>query len=87
MKFAVGFLCTVGGSAGCGLVLALTQLSFRGKVLKRGTFKEIIDLVISQGIAATSDAMVGLFASGEWKGLKGEMEEYELREDFLCDNC
>ncbi|KAK0575346.1 hypothetical protein LWI29_031486 [Acer saccharum] len=77
VKYAIGFVCTVVGAAVGGLVLALTQLAFR-KVLKRGTFKENMDLIICQSIVATSATLVGLFASGEWKGLTKEMEEYEL---------
>ncbi|KAL5772028.1 hypothetical protein ACOSQ2_011952 [Xanthoceras sorbifolium] len=73
----IGFICTVAGAAAGGLMLALTQLAFR-KVLKRGTFKENMDLVIWQSIVASSATLVGLFASGEWKGLTKEMEEYAL---------
>ncbi|KAK2642750.1 hypothetical protein Ddye_024513 [Dipteronia dyeriana] len=69
VKYVIGFICTVGaGAAVGGLVLALTQLAFR-KVLKRGTFKENMDFIIYQAIVATSATLVGLFASGEWKGL------------------
>ncbi|TXG47826.1 hypothetical protein EZV62_027120 [Acer yangbiense] len=77
VKYVIGFICAVAAAAVGGLVLALTQLAFR-KVLKRGTFKENMDLVIYQAIVATSATLVGLFASGEWKGLTKEMEEYEL---------
>ncbi|KAK0574236.1 hypothetical protein LWI29_020160 [Acer saccharum] len=37
-----------------------------------------MDLIICQSIVATSATLVGLFASGEWKGLMKEIEEYEL---------
>ncbi|KAI4295399.1 hypothetical protein L6164_035448 [Bauhinia variegata] len=76
-KYVIGFLCTVGASAGYGLVLSLTQLAFT-KVLKKETFKVIMDMIIYQCLSATCATLVGLFASGEWKGLKREMEEYEL---------
>ncbi|KAK0579425.1 hypothetical protein LWI29_026238 [Acer saccharum] len=74
VKYAIGFVFTVVGAAVGGLVLALTQLAFR-KVLKRGKFKENMDLIICQSIVATSATLVGLFASGEWKGLMKEMDE------------
>lgn len=77
VKFAIGFICNIAGSAGCGLILALMQLCFR-KVLNRGTFKEIIDVIFYSSIVATGATLVGLFASGEWKGLSKEMELYEL---------
>ncbi|KAI4295398.1 hypothetical protein L6164_035447 [Bauhinia variegata] len=78
-KYVIGFICTVAASAGYGLVLSLTQLAFR-KVLKRETFKEIMDMIIYQSLAATCATLVGFFASGEWKVLKREMKEYELGE-------
>ncbi|KAI9198341.1 hypothetical protein LWI28_014237 [Acer negundo] len=77
VKYVIGFICSIAGAAMTGLVYALTQLAFR-KVLKRGTFKENMDLIICQSIVATSATLVGLFSSGEWKGLTKEMEEYEL---------
>ncbi|KAJ7947268.1 Purine permease [Quillaja saponaria] len=76
-KYAIGFICTVAASAGYGLVLSLTQLAFR-KVLKKETFKVIMDMIIYQSLVATTAAIVGLFASGEWKGIKSEMEVFEL---------
>ncbi|KAF2282821.1 hypothetical protein GH714_043112 [Hevea brasiliensis] len=65
-KYAIGFICTVAASAGSGLMLSLTQLCFR-KVLKRQTFKVVMDMVIYQGIVATGVTMIGFFAGGEWK--------------------
>ncbi|WRX26106.1 hypothetical protein QQP08_018593 [Theobroma cacao] len=76
-QYVIGFICTVGASAGNGFVLSLTQLCFR-KLIKRDTFAVVMDMIIYQSLVATSAILVGLFASGEWKGVKGEMEEYEL---------
>lgn len=76
-KYAIGFICTVAASAGYGLILSLTQLAFR-KVLKRETFKVIMDMIVYRSLVATCATLVGLFASGEWKGLKREMEGYEM---------
>ncbi|XP_011007507.1 PREDICTED: probable purine permease 10 [Populus euphratica] len=76
-KYAIGFTCTVAASAGYGLVLSLTQLCFN-KVIKRQTFKVVLDMIIYQQIVATSVIVVGLFASGDWKGLTREMDGYKM---------
>ncbi|GLU13938.1 hypothetical protein SLE2022_305410 [Rubroshorea leprosula] len=76
-EYTVGFLCTMGGTAGTGLLLALQQVVFR-KVIKGQTFKTIVDLSFYQAFFATVFATVGFFASGDWKGVKAEMEGYKL---------
>lgn len=60
-KYIIGFLCTVGASAGYGLVLSLTQLSFH-KVIKKQTFTAVMDMIIFQSVVATAAILVGLFA-------------------------
>ncbi|PON39964.1 Purine permease [Parasponia andersonii] len=75
-KYTVGLVCTIGSSAGYGLMLSLTQLSFQ-KVLKTETFRAVLEMMIYQSLAASSATVLGLFISGEWKGLKREMEEFE----------
>lgn len=77
MNYEIRLFCIVGASAGYGLMLSLTQISFH-KVLRRETFTVILELVIYQSLAATCATLVGLFASREWKGLKREMDEFEL---------
>ncbi|KAF8413601.1 hypothetical protein HHK36_001593 [Tetracentron sinense] len=74
-KDAVGFLCTVGASAGYSLLLSLMQLSFQ-KVLKRETFNVVLEMIIYRSLIATSVSALGLFASGEWKSLAEEMEKF-----------
>nr|XP_029143454.1 serine/threonine-protein phosphatase 7 long form homolog isoform X4 [Arachis hypogaea] len=64
---------------GYGLVLSLQQLAFK-KVLKGETFKVVMDVIIYQSIVATIATLIGLFASGEWKGLNEEMRGYEMGE-------
>ncbi|XWS12402.1 hypothetical protein CRYUN_Cryun37aG0086800 [Craigia yunnanensis] len=76
-EYAAGFVCTICGAAVYGLLLASQQLAFR-KVLKRPTLKVVIDVILYQSLVASSAIVVGLFASGDWKGLKREMEEYAL---------
>ncbi|KAK0578556.1 hypothetical protein LWI29_012253 [Acer saccharum] len=76
-NYAVGFICTFSASSGYGLMLSLTQLSFK-KVLKRETYMMVLEIIIYQSLVATCAALVGLFTSGEWKGIKREMQEFEL---------
>ncbi|KAF4357386.1 hypothetical protein G4B88_009705 [Cannabis sativa] len=76
-KYAIGFVCTVGGSAGYGLVLSLTQF-FMNKVIKKESFSVIVDVLLFQSLVATVVILVGLFASSEWSTLRIEMNEFEL---------
>ncbi|XVF40191.1 hypothetical protein PTKIN_Ptkin01aG0091800 [Pterospermum kingtungense] len=76
-KYPIGFICTVAASAGYGLMLSLTQFCFQ-RVLKKETFKVVLDIIVYQAMVATLVIMVGLFASGEWKSLDKEMEGFEL---------
>ncbi|GAV64929.1 TPT domain-containing protein [Cephalotus follicularis] len=75
-KYAIGFICTILASAGYGLVLSLTQLFFQ-KVLRRETFSVVIDMIIYRSLVAVGAVLVGLFASGEWKDLNREMNEFK----------
>ncbi|CAI0545149.1 unnamed protein product [Linum tenue] len=76
-NYVVGFLCTLAGSALFGLLLSATQFVFV-KVIKRQTFKHMMDMVIYENVVACGVTVVGLFASGEWKELGREMGGYEL---------
>ncbi|GAB2226300.1 hypothetical protein Droror1_Dr00022102 [Drosera rotundifolia] len=76
-KYILGFLCTLGASAGNGLMLALSQTVFR-KVLKANSFKVVLDLVFYTLLVASVVTSIGLLASGEWKGVREEMKGYEL---------
>ncbi|XVF40190.1 hypothetical protein PTKIN_Ptkin01aG0091700 [Pterospermum kingtungense] len=76
-EYAAGFICTICGAEVYGFLLSSQQLAFR-KVLKRSTLKVVLDVIFYQSMVASSTIIVGLFASGDWKGLKKEMEEYAL---------
>lgn len=76
VKYVIGFICTVGASATYSLYLSLLELSFK-KVLKRETFDAVLDMQIYPSFVATCACVVGLFASGEWKTLQTEMEDYQ----------
>ncbi|XP_054777071.1 probable purine permease 10 [Prosopis cineraria] len=75
-KYLIGFISTVGASAGYGLLLSLTQLAFN-KVMKKESFKGILDMVVYQALVASLVTLVGLFCSGEFRDFKAEMEEFE----------
>ncbi|KAJ4703801.1 Purine permease [Melia azedarach] len=76
-KYAIGFICTLAASAGYGLMLSLTQF-FLEKVVKKETFKVILDMIIYPSLVSTCILVAGLFASGEWKSLNTEMENFKL---------
>ncbi|XP_024983815.1 purine permease 21-like [Cynara cardunculus var. scolymus] len=75
-KYIIGFVCTVAASAGFGLMLSVTQLSFQ-KILKSETYKVVFEMIVYQNLTASVVILVGLFASGEWKSIKGEMEDFK----------
>ncbi|XP_042487772.1 probable purine permease 11 [Macadamia integrifolia] len=74
-KYVLGFLCNLGASAIYSLLLSLMQLSFQ-KVLKSETFSVVLEMQIYTSLVATCCCIVGLFASGEWRSLKGEMDGF-----------
>ncbi|KAK2985773.1 hypothetical protein RJ640_025781 [Escallonia rubra] len=76
-KYAIGFVCTVGASAGYGLLLAVTQFAFT-RILKIETIRVVFEMIIYPSVVAACAILVGLFASGEWKTYKNEMEVFEL---------
>lgn len=74
-KHILGFICTLGASAIYSLLLSLMQLTFQ-KVLKKETFSVVLEMQIYTALVASCAATVGLFASGEWRTLHGEMEKF-----------
>ncbi|XP_057980472.1 probable purine permease 11 isoform X1 [Malania oleifera] len=75
LKYAIGFICTLGASAMYSLLLSVMQLTFQ-KVLKKETFSAVLEMQIYTSVVATCASVVGLFASGEWKTLNGEMVSF-----------
>ncbi|KAG0473012.1 hypothetical protein HPP92_014869 [Vanilla planifolia] len=74
-KYALGFLLTLSASATYSLILSLMELTFQ-KVIKRQTVKAVLEMQVHTALVSTAGAMVGLFAGGEWKGLRREMESF-----------
>uniref|UniRef100_K3YDU9 Probable purine permease n=1 Tax=Setaria italica TaxID=4555 RepID=K3YDU9_SETIT len=75
-KYLLGFLLTLGASGTYSLILSLMQLTFEN-VIKKQTFSAVLNMQIYTALVATFAALVGLFASGEWKDLKGEMDRFQ----------
>lgn len=73
-KRILGFMCTLGASAGYGLGMLLTQCAFQ-RVIKRETFSAIMDMIVYQSLVASCFALLGFFVSGQWKSLNKEMNE------------
>ncbi|CAL1366801.1 unnamed protein product [Linum trigynum] len=76
-KYTVGFLCTLASAAASGMFFSISEYAFR-KVLKVQSLKVVMNMLMFQGMVASGIGAVGLFASGDWKGLGKEMENYEL---------
>lgn len=74
--YMLGFLFTIGASACPALMFSLTQLAFE-KIIRGETLKDTLILTVFQSFVATVVTLVGLFASGEWKSLNREMEDYK----------
>lgn len=79
----VGIWCTLGASAGYALLLCLMQLSLE-RVLKRETFSVVLEMQIWTSLVASCVCIVGLFSSGEGKGLEDEMRRFKAgREVYM----
>ncbi|KAH7514995.1 hypothetical protein FEM48_Zijuj11G0149400 [Ziziphus jujuba var. spinosa] len=76
-KQAIGFICTVCSSALAALGLSLSQFFFR-RVIKKESFRAVLDMVIFELLVASCMFLVGVFASGEWKDLSKEMDGFGL---------
>ncbi|KAL3833606.1 hypothetical protein ACJIZ3_008342 [Penstemon smallii] len=76
-NYTLGCICTLGGASGYALLLSVQQLAY-GKLLKRQTFKEILNVILFESMVTTFALLVGLFGSGEWRSLRNEMEGFAL---------
>ncbi|CAN0905449.1 Purine permease 21 [Linum grandiflorum] len=75
-KYTLGFVCSLASASGFGLYLSVAEYAF-SKL--RNSFRTVMNMLLFQGMVATGLGIIGLFASGEWKGLRKEMEDdYEL---------
>ncbi|XP_071739665.1 probable purine permease 11 [Rutidosis leptorrhynchoides] len=74
-KYILGFVSTICASALYALLLSLTQISFK-KIIKKETFAVVLEMQIHTSIVASCISIVGLFASGEWRLLEGEVDTF-----------
>lgn len=74
-KYVIGIVTALAASALYSLLLSLMQLTFE-KVLKKETFNVVLEMQIYTAVVATCVTIIGLFASGEWKTLRGEMDNF-----------
>nr|XP_048319606.1 purine permease 21-like [Ziziphus jujuba var. spinosa] len=74
---AIGFICTLGTAASAALGLSLSQFFFR-RVIKKESFRAVVDMIIFELLVASCMILAGVFASGEWKDLSKEMEGFGL---------
>ncbi|KAK8329646.1 hypothetical protein V6Z11_A11G338300, partial [Gossypium hirsutum] len=75
-EHTIGFISTVGASAGYALFLSLTQFSF-DKILKKDTFSVVFEMQIYTSLVSSFVCLLGLFLSLEFKDLKSEMEKFD----------
>ncbi|XP_019188134.1 PREDICTED: probable purine permease 11 isoform X2 [Ipomoea nil] len=74
-KYILGIIAATVASALYSLILSLMQLSFQ-KVMKKETFSVVLEMQIYTSLVATGVSTIGLFASGEWRSLSGEMQGF-----------
>ncbi|KAL5215302.1 hypothetical protein ABZP36_004454 [Zizania latifolia] len=74
-KYLLGFVLTLGASGTYSLMLSLMQLTFEN-VIKKHNFSAVLNMQIYTSLVATFASLVGLFASGDWKSLKKEMDGF-----------
>nr|GMD71676.1 probable purine permease 11 isoform X1 [Ipomoea batatas] len=74
-KYILGIIAATVASALYSLTLSLMQLSFQ-KVIKKETFSVVLEMQIYTSVVATGISVIGLFASGEWRTLSGEMQAF-----------
>ncbi|KAF0893985.1 hypothetical protein E2562_033400 [Oryza meyeriana var. granulata] len=74
-KYLLGFVLTLGASCTYSLILSLMQLTFE-TIIKKHTFSAVLNMQIYTALVATFASVIGLFASGEWRSLRGEMNAF-----------
>ncbi|XP_024009817.1 probable purine permease 13 isoform X1 [Eutrema salsugineum] len=74
-SYLIGVWLTLLASLIYSLQLSLMQYSFE-EIIKKETFGMVIEMQIYTSLVASIVSVIGLFASGEWKMLTTEMEEF-----------
>lgn len=76
-NYAFGFVCAIAYPVAYGLLLSLTEFAFQ-RILKNDSFEATLDLLLRQSFIASSVAVVGILATGEWKAVKVEMDLFRF---------
>ncbi|TVU15984.1 hypothetical protein EJB05_39530, partial [Eragrostis curvula] len=75
-KYPVGFVLTLAASAIIALILSLAEVTFE-KVIKVRTMRWVLRMQMYPCLVATAVSLVGLFASGQWRTIPGEMASFK----------
>ncbi|KAF8715091.1 hypothetical protein HU200_027643 [Digitaria exilis] len=75
-KYALGFVLTLSASAAYALVLSLFEVTF-AKVVRSRALRWVLTAQLCTGVEASAVSAAALLASGEWRGMRGEMEGFE----------
>lgn len=75
-NYPAGFVLTISASATFSLIMSLMQLSFQ-KVLKNETFAVVLEMILWTNFVASAVSVAGLFAGGEWRGIRAEFAGFE----------
>ncbi|CAO2200827.1 unnamed protein product [Urochloa humidicola] len=74
--YAAGFVLTLAASAAFALVLSLYEVAFERVIMAR-TPRWVLRVQMNSNLVASAVAVAGMFASGEWRTVPGEMEAYK----------
>ncbi|XP_047076636.1 probable purine permease 11 isoform X1 [Lolium rigidum] len=75
-KYTLGFILTLSASAVFALILSLLEVTFE-KVIGTRTFRWVLRVQLYTGLVASAVTVCGLFVSGEWRTIPGEMAAYK----------
>uniref|UniRef100_A0ACD5UET1 Uncharacterized protein n=2 Tax=Avena sativa TaxID=4498 RepID=A0ACD5UET1_AVESA len=75
-KYTLGFILTLCASAVFALILSLLEVTFE-KVVRTRTFRWVLRVQLYTNIVASMVSVCGLFASGEWRTIPGEMAAFK----------
>jgi hypothetical protein len=74
-KYPAGFALTLSASAVFALILSLFEATF-DKVIRARTLRWVLRMQLYTNLAASAVCVVGMFASGEWRAIPGEMSSF-----------
>ncbi|KAK8957254.1 putative purine permease 11 [Platanthera zijinensis] len=75
-NYPLGLTLTLAASALAGFILSLTQLTIQ-KILKAKTMAIVLEMMLWTGVVTTLACIVGLFASGQWRGVHEEFMGFD----------